>query len=268
MYEPVVPEHASIPLNVPLSVSMVNFESPTRFWLRLACSKAPFIKHFVRGCERHLYSAEIGQYCVADTRHTVVDLARAFVTDVFRNTAGVHVSAEVQCVDYGLTLVLGLDRLFPLSVEDARTPCVAILCRLHRVATCTRQPPQWRLPANSELEAVFVGVSDTVSFTDSAYSLCGEWEWEPGHPTASADQEALHTPHRCPDCDMATRPSAAHLFWECQRHAQQRDHHLRAVRVSSYEEWIRPATGSMDSDRAILDSLLAFAKDAQLLGRL
>ncbi|XP_075538113.1 uncharacterized protein LOC142572699 isoform X4 [Dermacentor variabilis] len=177
MYEPVVPEHASIPLNVPLSVSMVNFESPTRFWLRLACSKAPFIKHFVRGCERHLYSAEIGQYCVADTRHTVVDLARAFVTDVFRNTAGVHVSAEVQCVDYGLTLVLGLDRLFPLSVEDARTPCVAILCRLHRVATCTRQPPQWRLPANSELEAVFVGVSDTVSFTDSAYSLCGEWEW-------------------------------------------------------------------------------------------
>ncbi|XP_070389368.1 uncharacterized protein [Dermacentor albipictus] len=91
---------------------------------------------------------------------------------------------------------------------------------------------------------------------------------EPGHPTASADQEALQTPQRCPECDMATRPSAAHLFWECQRHAQQRDHHLRAVRVSSYEEWIRPATGSMDSDRAILDSLLAFAKDAQLLGRL
>nr|XP_054931457.1 uncharacterized protein LOC129386954 [Dermacentor andersoni] len=85
---------------------------------------------------------------------------------------------------------------------------------------------------------------------------------------ASADQEALQAPLRCPDCDMATRPSAAHLFWECQRHAQQRDHHLRTVRVSSYEEWIRPATGSMDSDRVILDSLLAFAKDAQLLGRL
>lgn len=171
MYEPLVPAHASIPLNLPLSVSMVNFESPTRFWLRLAYTKTPFIKHFVRGCERHLYSAEIGQYCVADTRHTVVDLARAIVTDVFRNTAGMHVSAEVQCIDYGLTLVPGLDRLFPLSVEDARTPCGAVLCRLHRVATCTRQPPRWRLPANVQLEAVFVGISNAGVYQTRLFAL-------------------------------------------------------------------------------------------------
>ncbi|KAL1427982.1 hypothetical protein MTO96_000322 [Rhipicephalus appendiculatus] len=143
---------------------MVNYESPTRFWLRLSDSKSPFIRHFVRGCERHLYSVEIGQYCLADTRHTVVDLARAVVTDVFRSTAGVQLSAEVYCIDHGLTLVLGLDRLFPLSAVDASTPCVAVLCRLHRVATCTRQAPQLHLPPNAQLEAVFVGISDVGAY--------------------------------------------------------------------------------------------------------
>ncbi|KAH7962613.1 uncharacterized protein LOC119387011 [Rhipicephalus sanguineus] len=166
-----VPEHASLPLNVPLSVRMVNFESPTRFWLRLADSKTPFIRHFVRGCERHLYSVEIGQFCVADTRHTVVDVARAVVTDVFRSTAGIHLSAEVHCIDHGLTLVLGLDRLFPLSAEDARTPCVTVLCRLHRVATCTRHAPQLHLPLDAQLEAVFIGISDAGAYQTRLFVL-------------------------------------------------------------------------------------------------
>lgn len=155
-----VPEHASLPLDVPLPVWMANFESPTSFWLRLVESKNPFIRHFVRGCERHLYSVQIGQYCVADTRHTIVDLARAVVTDVYRSTAGVPLSAEVLCIDYGLTLVLGLDRLFPLTAEDAATPRVAFHCRLHRVATNTRHRPMLQLQPGAQLEAVLVGISD------------------------------------------------------------------------------------------------------------
>ncbi|XP_075554682.1 uncharacterized protein LOC142587502 [Dermacentor variabilis] len=81
------------------------------------------------------------------------------------------------------------------------------------------------------------------------------------HPSAAyANQEAPWESHRCPNCGIAKRPSPAHLFGECQHHAQHWDHHLRAVQVSSYEVWIRRVTGSVDSDRVILDSLSSFAK--------
>lgn len=50
-----VPKLASLPLNVPLSVWMSNFVSPTKFWLRLVDGKNPYIRRFVRGCETHLY---------------------------------------------------------------------------------------------------------------------------------------------------------------------------------------------------------------------
>ncbi|XP_077513990.1 uncharacterized protein LOC144124916 [Amblyomma americanum] len=167
---PIVSGPKSLPLNVPYSVVMANFESPTKFWLRLADSKLPYIKDFVNGVNRHLYTVQLGQYCVADTR-TLAGLARACVTDVHRNAAGWDVSAKVYCLDHGLTLVLSLDRLYSLLAKDARTPCVAIPCCLHGVATCTRPPPPWRPSENAELEAVFVGVSGTGVFQTKLFVL-------------------------------------------------------------------------------------------------
>lgn len=44
-----VPKLASLPLNVPLSVWISNFVSPTKFWLRLVDGKNPYIRRFVAG---------------------------------------------------------------------------------------------------------------------------------------------------------------------------------------------------------------------------
>lgn len=167
---PIIPGPTSIPLNVPHPVRMANYESPTRFWLRLADARLPYIKDFVSGVNRHFYDVQIGQYCVADTR-TLAGLARACVTDVHRNWTGLDVSAEVYCVDHGLTLVLSLDMLYPLLEEDAKTPSLAIRCCLHGLATCTRRPPPWRVSGDAELEAVFVDVSGAGVFLTRLFVL-------------------------------------------------------------------------------------------------
>ncbi|XP_075735470.1 uncharacterized protein LOC142776165 [Rhipicephalus microplus] len=166
-----VPKLTSLPLNVPLSVWMSNFVSPTKFWLRLVDGKNPYIRRFVWGCEIHLYGVEIGQYCVADTRRSVADLAHAVVTDVFRETGDIHLSAQVFFIDHCHTLVLGMDRLFPLAEVDATTPRVAIPCSLHRVATRSRHLPKFHLPPESKLEAVFGGVSDMGTYQTRLFIL-------------------------------------------------------------------------------------------------
>uniref|UniRef100_A0A131XSY0 Tudor domain-containing protein n=1 Tax=Ixodes ricinus TaxID=34613 RepID=A0A131XSY0_IXORI len=179
MQVPPIPELTDIPMKVPLPVWVSNFISPTKFWLRLKNNKHrdPYIRDFVRGQTEHFYTLNVGAYCVANTGRNF-DLARAFELDIQKDGFGMPISAEVFCVDYGLTLVLGMNKLFPLSQIDAKIPCLAVPCSLRRLtspsSTRLRDMVDWCVRPDAELEAVFYGTSEAGVYQVDMFVMTGE----------------------------------------------------------------------------------------------
>ncbi|KAM7301731.1 uncharacterized protein ISCGN_017248 [Ixodes scapularis] len=179
MQVPLIPELTCIPMKVPLPVWVSNFICPTKFWLRLKDNKHrdPYIRDFVRGQTKHFYTLNVGAYCVADTGRNF-DLARAFVLDVQKDGFGMPISAEVCCVDCGLSLVLGMTKLFPLSEIDAKIPCLTVPCSLRRLtspsSTRLRDMVDWCVTPGAELEAVFYGTSEAGMYQVDMFVMTGE----------------------------------------------------------------------------------------------
>ncbi|CAN7996648.1 unnamed protein product [Ixodes hexagonus] len=175
---PPIPEFTDVPLKVPVPVWVSHFLSPTKFWLRLLDDKHrdPYIRDFVRGQTKHFYTVNVGTNVVADTGKNF-DLARAFVLDVQRDSLGMAISAEVFCVDYGLTLVVGMDKLFPLSEIDAQIPCLAIPCCLRRLTSPSvrlRDVVDWSVTPDAKLEAIFYGTSEAGVYQVDLFVITGE----------------------------------------------------------------------------------------------
>ncbi|EEC03280.1 hypothetical protein IscW_ISCW001973 [Ixodes scapularis] len=164
MQVPLIPELTCIPMKVPLPV----WDNKHR---------DPYIRDFVRGQTKHFYTLNVGAYCVADTGRNF-DLARAFVLDVQKDGFGMPISAEVCCVDCGLSLVLGMTKLFPLSEIDAKIPCLTVPCSLRRLtspsSTRLRDMVDWCVTPGAELEAVFYGTSEAGMYQVDMFVMTGE----------------------------------------------------------------------------------------------
>ncbi|CAN8021275.1 unnamed protein product [Ixodes persulcatus] len=170
MQVPLIPELAGIPMKVPLPV----WDNKHR---------DPYIRDFVRGQTEHFYTLNVGAYCVAYTGRNF-DLARAFVLDVQKDGFGMPISAEVFCVDYGLTLVQSW-ALFPLSETDAKIPCLAVPCSLRRLTSPSskrlRDMVDWCVAPGAELyflkrsiDAVFYGTSEAGVYQVDMFVMTGE----------------------------------------------------------------------------------------------
>lgn len=164
MQSPTIPEFSDIPLRVRVPVRLTHVQNPCKFWVRLRSEQYrsdPFLRNFIRGHTKHFYEVSVGTSCIADVGKGF-NLVRAFVVDVQADSSiGMQVSAEVFCVDYGFTVVVGMDQLFPLSPLDAKTPCLAIPCCLRRLALpCEQDSVEWCISPDSVLEAVFYGLSE------------------------------------------------------------------------------------------------------------
>lgn len=168
-----IPDTTNIQFGVPLPVEITHFLTPTKFWVRLTDDSAPSAalpSLHVKNAS-HYYFADVGMHCIA-VLGSGIGAVRACVLDVQTDGTGLDVAAEVYCVDYGFTTVVGMDKLFPISREQAEAPCRAIPCSLRRLTSTAKGIRNgWRPSVGVKFEAVFNSVSAINTYYVELYTV-------------------------------------------------------------------------------------------------
>ncbi|XP_064455997.1 tudor domain-containing protein 1-like [Ornithodoros turicata] len=160
MQDVLIPISPEVKLGVRVQVQVTHFLSPTKFWVKIdddSIQSEPLPDLHISPA--HFYSVDIGTFCVAHLGNCI-GAVRACVLDVVKDCGDLDTIAEVFCVDFGFTTLVGMDRLHPIPEDQAQVPCQAIPCCLRRLtATAKGLWEGWRPSRGAKFEAVFHCVS-------------------------------------------------------------------------------------------------------------
>ncbi|XP_050043545.2 uncharacterized protein [Dermacentor andersoni] len=134
---PVIPQPSDLPLRARVPVYLTHYERPSKLFLRYSLSDSNESVDqcycYIEPDRHHVYEAFVGMCCMVCPENCNRQALRALVTDVRRNFGGLQILVHVLYVDKGRTDVVGLERVYPISEDEALEPCQAVACCIRRI---------------------------------------------------------------------------------------------------------------------------------------